>query len=159
MQEEVEQRSLTLVINSGKMTGRVLRSAIVKLMEHNRQKAQGKGGDVRYTGEQTLRQLVGQNQGVSNVELDDADIRDFKKILRQYGVDYAVKKVDGQNKYFVFFKARDADAINAALTDYASQKVQKAQRPSLLKRLQQIAAQLPALNADRDRHRHQEQSR
>lgn len=29
MQEEVEQRSLTLVINSGKMTGRVLKSAIV----------------------------------------------------------------------------------------------------------------------------------
>ena len=63
MQEEVEQRSLTLVINSGKMTGRVLKSAIVKLMAHNRQKAQGKGGDVRYVGKQTLRQLVGQNQG------------------------------------------------------------------------------------------------
>ena len=69
MQEEVEQRSLTLVINSGKMTGRVLKSAIVKLMAHNRQKAQGKGGDVRYAGKQTLRQLIGQNQGVSNVEL------------------------------------------------------------------------------------------
>lgn len=159
MQEEVEQRSLTLVINSGKMTGRVLKSAIVKLMAHNRQKAQGKGGDVRYAGKQTLRQLVGQNQGVSNVELNDADIRDFKKILRQYGVDYAVKKVDGQDKFLVFFKARDADAINAALTDYASQKVQRSQRPSLLKRLREIAAQLPTLNADRDRHRHQEQSR
>ena len=69
MQEEVEQRSLTLVINSGKMTGRVLKSAIVKLMAHNRQKAQGKGGDVRYAGKQTLRQLIGQNQGVSNVEI------------------------------------------------------------------------------------------
>lgn len=159
MQEEVEQRSLTLVINSGKMTGRVLKSAIVKLMAHNRQKAQGKGGDVRYAGKQTLRQLVGQNQGVSNVELNDADIRDFKKTLRQYGVDYAVKKVDGQDKFLVFFKARDADAINAALTDYASQKVQRSQRPSLLKRLREIAVQLPALNADRDRHRHQEQSR
>lgn len=156
MQEEVEQRSLTLVINSGKMTGRVLKSAIVKLMAHNRRE---KGGDVRYAGKQTLRQLVGQNQGVSNVELNDADIRDFKKILRQYGVDYAIKKVDGQDKFLVFFKARDADAINAALTDYASQKVQRSQRPSLLKKLREIAAQLSTLNADRDRHRHQEQSR
>ena len=159
MQEEVEQRSLTLVINSGKMTGRVLKSAIVKLMAHNRQKAQVKGGDIRYAGKQTLRQLVGQNQGVSNVELNDADIRDFKMILRQYGVDYAVKKVDGQDKFLVFFKARDADAINAALSDYASQKVQRSQRPSLLKKLREIAAQLPTLNADRDRHRYQEQSR
>ena len=67
--------------------------------------------------------------------------------------------MDGQDKFLVFFKARDADAINAALTDYARAKVQRSQRPSLLKRLREIAAQLPALNADRDRHRHQEQSR
>lgn len=159
MQEEVEQRCLTLVIDSGKMTGKILRSAVLKFVAYSCEMAHEKNGSVRYTGKQTLKQLVGQNQGVSNVELDDADIRDFKKVLRQYGVNYAVKKVDGQDKFLVFFKARDADAINAALTDYASKKVRCSERPSVLKRLREIAAQLPILNADRERHRHQEQSR
>lgn len=159
MQEEVEQRCLTLVIDSGKMTGKILRSAVLKFVAYSCEMAHEMNGSVRYTGKQTLKQLVGQNQGVSNVELDDADIRDFKKVLRQYGVNYAVKKVDGQDKFLVFFKARDADAINAALTDYASKKVRRSERPSVLKRLREIAAQLPILNADRERHRHQEQSR
>ena len=158
MQEEVDSRTVALVITSAKLTGRVMMSAISRFLAHHAAKKQQKVEVIPH-GKQSVKQLIGQNQGVSNVELNDADIRDFKMILRQYGVDYAVKKVDGQDKFLVFFKARDADAINAALTDYARAKVQSSQRPSLLKKLREIAAQLPTLNADRDRHRHQEQSR
>lgn len=159
MQEEVEQRSLTLVINSSKMTGRILKSAISRYLAHSGQKAQEKKQGVHYRGKQTLKQLVGQNQGVSNVELDDQDIRDFKRILRNYGVDFALKKVDGQSKHLVFFKARDADALNAALTEYANRKIQRSKRPSVLKKLKEISEKMPQLQSNRDRNRHQEQSR
>lgn len=47
-------------------------------------------------GKQTVKQLIGQNQGVSNLEITDPSIREFEKIARKYGVDYAVKKDEVQ---------------------------------------------------------------
>ena len=38
MQEEVEHRSVTLIVNTGKFTGRVLKAAIAKHMAHRRKK-------------------------------------------------------------------------------------------------------------------------
>ena len=68
-------------------------------------------------GKQTVKQLIGQNQGVSNIEITDPSIREFEKIARKYGVDYAVKKDRSSSppKYLIFFKGRDADALTAAL--------------------------------------------
>ena len=42
MQEEVEQKSITLVISSAKMSGRIMKEAITKYLEHNRAKKAGK---------------------------------------------------------------------------------------------------------------------
>ena len=88
-------------------------------------------------GKQTVKQLIGQNQGVSNLEITDPSIREFEKIARKYGVDYAVKKDRSTMppKYMIFFKARDADALTAAFTEYSAQKVKKASRPSVLAKL------------------------
>lgn len=62
---------------------------------------------------------------------------EFEKIARKYGVDYAVKKDRSTTppKYMIFFKARDADALTAAFTEYSSRKVKKASRPSVLAKL------------------------
>lgn len=38
MQEEVEQKTIALVINATKLTGRGLKKAIVKLLEHQKNK-------------------------------------------------------------------------------------------------------------------------
>ena len=43
-------------------------------------------------GKQTVKQLGGQNQGISNIEITDPYSKEFEKIARKYGVDYAVKK-------------------------------------------------------------------
>ena len=37
-------------------------------------------------GKQTVKQLIGQNQGVSNIEITDPSIKEFEKIARKYGV-------------------------------------------------------------------------
>ena len=41
-------------------------------------------------------------------------------------------------KYLVFFKARDADALTSAFTEYTQKKVRKASRPSVLAKLNQF---------------------
>lgn len=141
MQEEVENRTVTLSVNTAKMTGRVLKEALQKYLAYQKAKSQGRQyKDVKPTGKQTIRQLIGQNQGVTNVEIEDKSIRDFERIARKYGVDYAIKKDKTSDvpKYLVFFKARDGDALNAAMNEYAHKQLKKQSKPSLLKKLKAL---------------------
>lgn len=152
MQEEVEQRSLMLVINGGKFTGRILKSAISKSLALRKEKHHERQQGVRYCGKQSVKQLVGQNQGVSNFEISDPSIKEFERIARRYGVDYAVKRVKGPKpKYLVFFKARDADALNAALTEYATQRVKTKDRPSVLEALKKAQAIVAGMMPNREK--------
>ena len=138
MQEEVENKTLTLIINGSKLTGRMLQSAIAKYLAHRKEaKHQKRQTDVVPHGKQTVKQLVGQDQGVVNVELTDPSIKDFERIARKYGVDYAIKRNRHSNppKFLIFFKSRDSGALEAALKEYSEGKVRKASRPSVLQRL------------------------
>ena len=56
------------------------------------QKQRSRDAPVTPHGKQTVKQLIGQNQGISNIEITDPSIKEFEKIARKYGVDYAVKK-------------------------------------------------------------------
>ena len=137
MQEEVENRTLTLIINGTKFSGRMLKAAIGKYLAHRRGKKQRTGRDVTPHGKQSVKKLTRQGQGIESLELSDPSIRQFERIARKYGVDYAVKRDRASNppRFLVFFKARDADALTSAFNEYAGNKVKKASRPSVLQRL------------------------
>ena len=160
MQEEVENRTLTLIVSGTKFTGRLFKAAISKYMAHRREKKlekqRSRDSPVTPKGKQTVKQLIGQNQGVSNIEINDPSIKDFERIARKYGVDYAVKKDRSASppKYLIFFKARDADALTAAFTEYTGKKVKKAEkteRPSVLAKLAQFKELLKNTVVDRRR--------
>ena len=139
MQEEVEQRTLTLVINGTKFSGRVLKSAVSKFVAFCRnQKA--KKVTVHPKGKQSVKQLTRQGQGVNTMEIDDENLRQFERIARKYGVDYAVRRDTSADtpRFLVFFKGRDADAIMAALKEFSSAKERKSERPSLLQKLREL---------------------
>ena len=151
MQEEGEQRTLTLVINGTKFSGRVLKSAVSKFVAFCRnQKA--KKVNVHPKGKQSVKQLTRQGQGVNTMEIDDANLRQFERIARKYGVDYAVRKdvTTETPRFLVFFKGRDADAIMAALKEFSSTKELKSERPSLLQKLREI---VPVVGAPKERHK------
>ena len=151
MQEEVEQRTLTLVINGTKFSGRVLKSAVSKFVAFCRnQKA--KKVNVHPRGKQSVKQLTRQGQGVNTMEIDNANLRQFERIARKYGVDYAVRKdvTTETPRFLVFFKGRDADAIMAALKEFSSTKELKSERPSLLQKLREI---VPVVGAPKERHK------
>ena len=143
MQEEVEQKSLTLTVNAAKMTARLFRAAIAKYVAHRKEKKHDAQTGVRYVGRQSVKKLVGQNQGVSNIELSGQDLKEFQRITRRYGVDYAIRKVNGDKpRVLVFFKARDSDALTAALKELASTKARtQSERPSVLQRLEKAKEQ------------------
>ena len=97
-------------------------------------------------GKQTVKQLIGQNQGISNIEITDPSIKEFEKIARKYGVDYAVKKDRSSSppKYLIFFKGRDADAPTKKV-----KKAEKTERPSVLAKLSQFKEMVKNAVVDR----------
>lgn len=141
MQEEVESRTVTLAISTTRMTANVLKSAISKYLAYRKEKA--RQGPVKPCGKQSVKQLVGQDQGVSNIEITDKNIKDFERIARKYGVDFALKKDKTGDipKYLVFFKARDADALTAAFKEYTAKTDRKKEKPSVLKKLRRFKEQ------------------
>jgi hypothetical protein len=145
---------VALAINGTKLTGRMVKAAIASYLAHRKT---GKCQDVIPHGKQTVKQLVGQNQGVSNVELTDPSIRAFERIARKYGVDYAVKRDRASDppRFLIFFKSRDADALTAAMQEYAGKKVRRIQRPSVLQRLAQLRSQVKKPTVDREKRKEQ----
>ena len=109
------------------------------------------------TGKQTVKQLIGQNQGVSNIEITDSNIKSFERVARKYGVDFAVKKDRSVSppKYLVFFKGRDADALTAAFREYTAKEVRRASqdKPSVLEQLRALKVKVLSLMPDKARNK------
>ena len=160
MQEEVENRTLTLMVNGSKFTGRMFKAAIAKYMAHRKevkhQKQQKRDTPVIPHGRQTVKQLIGQDQGVSNIELTDPSIQQFDRIARKYGVDYAIKKERDPPRFLVFFKSQDSGAIEAAMSEYTQSKVRKASRPSVLQKLARFKELVKKPVIDREKRKERE---
>lgn len=113
MQEEVENKSVALSIKTTKLTANLLKAAILKaLAEMEKTQRNPKV----YKGKQSVKHLVRQGAGVSNIEVTDGNIKSFERVARKYGIDFALKKDSSSSppRYLVFFKSKDADALTAA---------------------------------------------
>ena len=108
MQEEVESRVVTLIVSCGRLSEQELRKALAKLLEQ--MKAQQQSKEPRH-GKMTVKQLAAQDRGMQSIEVTDKNIGSFNRIARKYGIDFAPFKVKGENRYMVFFKSPDADAM------------------------------------------------
>lgn len=153
MQEEIENRTVTLAITTTKLTGRVLKATISKYMAYRKEKKteKARASPVKPTGKQTVKQLIGQNQGVTNIEITDNNIKSFERVARKYGVDYALKKdtAGEKPKYLVFFKARDGDALTAAFTEFTAKEVRKAEKPSIIAQLRKLKEKVLEISPDK----------
>jgi len=163
LQEEVNQKVISLSIQGVKITASVLKAALRKFLEmDNRRKqkatqvkmaektgrAQEKGREKarkkiekkKPHGKQTIKQLNAQGVQLSNLKITDENIKSFDRVARKYGIDYSLKKEIGADppKYLVFFKAKDVDVMTAAFREYAGVELKKKQvkKPSVRKKLQ-----------------------
>ena len=163
----MENRTVNLAVTTTKLTARSVLAACMKYLRHRglvkEKKAAEKAAKAKENaiphGKQTVKELIGQNQGVSNMEIAQSDLKGFEKVTQKYGVDYAIRKDPSQNppRYVVFFKARDADALTAAFKEYSAQAMRKEKRPSVLKQLKKFKA-LVASIPDKVRNKDKEHS-
>ena len=148
MQDQVNEKVVAVSIKTTKLTASVLQAAIKQVLA--KMKAQ-RGKQPR--GKQTLKQLMKQNTGISNIEITDSNIKDFTATAKKYGIDFALKKDATENppRYLVFFKGRDADVLTAAFKEFSAKKLTKEQKPSIKKLLATMKEKAAARNAQREK--------
>ena len=152
MQDEVNEKTVSLCIRGGKITAQLLKAAMRKALaqmkqEKAKQKQQSKvqkqqddkAKDKSYRGKQTMEKLMRQNVQLSNIEITDGNIKSFERVAKKYSIDFSLKKdvTADPPRYYVFFKARDADVMTAAFKEYTGQTLNKDKKPSVRKKLQQ----------------------
>ena len=152
MQEEVEQRVVTLIVDCAKLTEQELRKALGKLLEQMKSRKQSK----QPHGKMTVKELAAQNKGMQSIEVTDKNIGSFSRIARKYGIDFAPFKAKDKKRYLIFFKAQDTDAMTAAFQAYTAKVMHKQERPSVLAKLAQIKALLQSIVPERIRKKERE---
>lgn len=155
MQEDVENKTVRLAVRMTELSVKSMLKGLSTWAREQQVKIKNKivkdKTKESIKGKQTAKELIGQGQGVSSMEIGDSGIRDFKRIANKYGVDFAIvkdKEVDPP-KYTVFFKAKDADAITQILKEYAvkqtKRKDRSEERPSILQKLKKFKEKVAAM--------------
>ena len=146
MQDEINEKIVALSIKGAKLSAVMLQKAMKKLLEEMK-KQQGKPPQ----GKQTLKQLMKQNAGVSNIEITEGNIKAFESTAKKYGIDFALKKdtTESPPRYLVFFKGRDADVLTAAFKEFSVKKLTKDRKPSIRKLLSTLKEAAQGKNAER----------
>ena len=157
MQEEVEHKTVALAINASKLTAKEFKKGILKFLAYLKDKQNHPNIP---QGKQSVKQLAKQGQGMTSIEITDQNIKDFERVAKKYGVDFAVMKDKHEipPKYVVFFKGKDADAITNAFKEYTADMVKKAARPSVLAELRKLAQIVKNTVVDKVKHKNKEQS-
>lgn len=149
MQEEIEHKTVNLAISTTKLSARtLLRGMQFLLRQYDKHASQGK---------QSMKRLVQQNRGVTNVEIQKTGIKDFDRYAKRYHIDYSIQKDLSCKppRYLVYFKAQDTDALSAAFKEYSASVLDKTKRPSVLAKLHDLAQSVANL-PDKVRHKQEE---
>lgn len=155
MQEEVENKVVVLISNCSKLTARTLGQALERVLNAHKNRASTRT-DFQPHGRMTVKELAAQEKGMQSIEVHDGNIASFNRVARKYGIDFAPFKVKGENRYLVFFKGPDQDAMTAAFKEYTQRQIQKGSRPTILQKLEQFQAQIRHQVREKIKHREPE---
>lgn len=159
MHEEVNQRVVSLSIRSARLTADVLAKAVRMYLDARRRSGYNRPVRIPH-GKQTMKQLMAQNKGAVNIEVDTRNIKGFDRIARKYHIDYAVKKNNSMDppKYIVFFKGRDQDMMDMAFREFSDWNNNRKERTpfrQVLKKFKELSVSLDK-NREREKTRHKD---
>ena len=115
--EDVSRRTIALSMRTGKLTARGLAYAL---------RAAGRKIQKEYRahqtphGRQSVKKLMAHGAATNSIELTGAP-KEFDRVARKWNVDYAFYKT-GPDKYLLFFKSGQADAITACFGEYSRRR-------------------------------------
>jgi hypothetical protein len=161
MQEEMNEKTVSLIIRGTKVTAVVLKDAMKMFLRQTSNRVSngrnGKGTSEKQRqvsqpgiGKTSLRKMMKEGSELSNIEISDENIKSFEKIARKYSMQFSLMKDKSHDppRYLVFFKAQDTDAMTAAFQEYTAKVVRKKERPSVLETLTKFKALIKAAVVD-----------
>ena len=149
MQDEVNQKTVALSIRATKLTGRVLASAIWKILEEGKKRHQKA---LTPQGRQSVKKLMNHYGAKNSMPLVGAP-RQFDRIAKEFHVDYAFHKVS-PGHYLLFFKAGQADAMTAAFQKYSDKVLNKGKdKTSILGQLRNLSEHIKSRPKERQKTR------
>ena len=98
-------------------------------------------------GRQSVKKLMAHGAATSSIEMTGAP-RQFDRVARKWNVDYAFYKT-GPDKYLLFFKTGQADAMTACFSEYSRKVLNKTKsrripiRDQLKRASEQLAQERP----------------
>ena len=149
-QEEVADKAVHLAIVTGKFSLQTLLRGMRAFVDKYKQGKLAEPKEETKSGKQTVKQLSGQGQRLSSMEIGDEGVRDFFKTVKKHGVDYAIVK-DKKTKnarYTVFFKANDTEVFDLIVNDCINKHLHMGkddpdrEKPSILAALKKIKEML-----------------
>ena len=148
MQDEVNEKTIALYIKTGKLTAQTLQKAMKAILSKGKKQLAKPP-----QGKQSLKQLMKQNAGVSNIEITEGNIKAFESTAKKYGIDFALKKdTSGEiPRYLVFFKGRDADIITAAFREFSAKNLSREKAPSIRHKLEKAQEQSKTQHKEQER--------
>ena len=146
MQEEVNEKTISLCIKGGKITAQILKAALIKLlaeMDKKKQQAKGEKSQCKKTGRQSIKSLQKSGAQITNIVVTDNNIKSFDRVARKWNVDYAFYQTE-PGKYLLFFKSGQADAMTACFSEYSRKVLDKAKsrQPTIPEQMKQAEQQL-----------------
>ena len=138
VQEEINHKQVALMQKGAKVTWALLMKAIRAYKQHQTNKT------INPTipqGKMTVQELAKKGQGMTALDLDNKDLKNFDKVMKKYGVDYAIMtdKKTSPPTHTIFFKGKDADAINKAFDELTIDVTKSKGKPSVLSELKKFA--------------------
>ena len=139
MQEQVNDKMVSLVIRGTKLTGRTLAKAIKLLLSDRRKQKQTGVKPESYKGKQTKKQLEKKGGELEEIKITDKNIKSFERVARKYKVEFAVEKdkTVSPPKWVISFRSKDERSMTLAFKEYSQ---------SVLKKTTQKQSVLSALN-------------
>ena len=137
--EDVFRRTIALSMRTGKLTARVLAYA---LRAAGRKIQKERRAHQTPHGRQSVKKLMAHGAATNSIELTGAP-KEFDRVARKWNVDYAFYKT-GPDKYLLFFKSGQADAITACFSEYSRRVLDKAKtdRVPIREQLRWAAAEI-----------------
>ena len=128
--EEVSRRTIAVSMKAGKLTARGLAYALRAVgrkiaKEHRKHQTPH--------GRQSVKKLMAHGTATNSIEVDAPKV--FDRVARKWNVDYAFYQI-GPDKYLLFFKTAQADAMTACFSEYSHKLLDQSRSKRVLIREQ-----------------------
>ncbi|MBR3634691.1 MAG: PcfB family protein [Lachnospiraceae bacterium] len=129
MEQEVNIKVICITTQSAEKVAHVFTNALREYMHMQKGSTHiSKQKNVEHKGKIVkVKDLRKDGSQVECVDMDDEELKRFRKFARRYGVSYSMEKnkETAPPTYNIFFKATDSTLINKAISDYVVDKIEK----------------------------------